>query len=60
MGWLFWALLLLLPFMRHPQVPTEPALQGKQRWLPWLALALLALTIMPEPFTRSSLQHLLH
>ena len=59
-GWLFWGVLMMLPFMRHPQVPMEPGLEGGARWLPWLAVALLLLTIIPAPFAHSSLQSLLH
>jgi membrane-associated protease RseP (regulator of RpoE activity) len=59
-GWLFWAVLLAMPFMRHPKVRLDEPITGESSWLPWLAAALLALTIMPEPFAHSSLQHFLH
>jgi Zn-dependent protease len=59
LGWIFWAVLLMLPMMRHPKVPLEPALDGNMRWLPWLALAILLLTVMPAPFAHSSLQYFL-
>ncbi len=58
-GWLFWAALLLLPFMRHPKTDLDPPLQKGERWLPLAALALLLLTLMPAPFTSSSLLDLI-
>jgi hypothetical protein len=58
-GWLFWAALLLLPFMRHPKTDLDPPLTRRERWLPLAALLLLLLTLMPAPFTSSSLVDLL-
>jgi Zn-dependent protease len=60
LGWMFWAVLLMLPFMRHPKIPIEPGLEKGTGWLPFAALVLLLLTMMPMPFTNSSLQHFLH
>jgi membrane-associated protease RseP (regulator of RpoE activity) len=57
-GWLFWAALLLLPFMRHPKTALVPPLSRGQRWLPLAGLLLLLLTMMPAPFTSSSLLNL--
>jgi Zn-dependent protease len=59
LGWIFWAVLLMLPMMRHPKVPIDPGLEGSARYLPWLGLALLLLTVMPAPFAHSSLQYFL-
>ena len=56
LGWLFWVGLLSLPGMRHPAIRyTDPLPQPKVLWLAPVALAILVLTAMPEPFTRSSL-----
>lgn len=54
-GWLLWGAILLLPMMRHPPVPSIPSLSGRQRWLGWLALLLLALTLLPAPFAGTGL-----
>jgi Zn-dependent protease len=53
-GWVLWAVILLLPAMRHPHVPYFPRLPGKHRWLCVLALALLLLTFLPAPFVGTS------
>lgn len=58
-GWLFWAILLMMPFMRHPKVRVDEPISGDARWLPLLAFALLALTVMPAPFAHSSLRYFL-
>ena len=54
-GWLIWAILLRLSGMRHPAVPTYPALsRGRQR-LATLALVMLVLTFAPSPILNGSL-----
>ena len=54
-GWLIWAILLRLSGMRHPAVPTYPALsRGRQR-LATLALVMLVLTFAPSPILHGSL-----
>jgi len=58
-GWLFWAVLLMMPFMRHPKVRLDKPVDDAARWLPWLALGLLVMTIMPSPFANCSLMHFL-
>jgi Peptidase family M50 len=58
-GWLLWGLILLLPVMRHPRVPNFPSLQENYRWLGWLALALLVLTLLPAPFAGTGLLEVL-
>jgi Zn-dependent protease len=58
-GWLFWAVLLMMPFMRHPKVKLDEPITGQARWLVWVAFALLILTVMPAPFAHSSLQYFL-
>jgi len=56
LGWLFWASLLCLPGMRHPAVRyTDPLPHPRLLLLAPVALVILVLTAMPEPFTRSSL-----
>jgi hypothetical protein len=58
-GWLLWGAILLLPVMRHPRVPMYPAPPAKQLWLGWVALAMLALTLLPAPFADTGLLSLL-
>lgn len=58
-GWLLWGLILLLPIMRHARVPNFPLLQENYRWLGWLALALLVLTLLPAPFAGTGLLEIL-
>jgi membrane-associated protease RseP (regulator of RpoE activity) len=50
-GWLVWAVLLTLSGMRHPQVPPWPGLRPGRKLLAVLALLMLILTFVPEPFT---------
>ncbi|MFL6465568.1 MAG: site-2 protease family protein [Bryobacteraceae bacterium] len=54
-GWLVWALLLTLSGIRHPNVPHWPALTRGRSWLALVALVMLALTLIPAPFTGNSL-----
>jgi membrane-associated protease RseP (regulator of RpoE activity) len=58
-GWLLWGAILLLPVMRHPRVPNFPLLEDSYRWLGWLALALLVLTLLPAPFMGTGLLELM-
>ena len=58
-GWLVWGC-FLLPSLRHPSVPHVPARLGRRAWLALAALAILVLTITPEPFAGGSLMNLLH
>ena len=58
-GWLVWGC-FLLPSLRHPSVPRVPLRLGRRTWLAVAALALLMLTITPEPFAGGSLMNLLH
>ena len=55
-GWLLWALLLTISGLRHPQVPTWPGLRGKIKLLALMALAMLILTFVPEPFREAALR----
>jgi membrane-associated protease RseP (regulator of RpoE activity) len=53
-GWILWGVILLLPAMRHPHVPYFPLMPYNYRWLGLLALAILLLTLLPEPFAGTS------
>jgi membrane-associated protease RseP (regulator of RpoE activity) len=59
-GWLLWGLFLLIPAMRHPNVPPEPGLKRGRVVLGVVGLALLLLTFTPTPFYDSSLMHFFH
>jgi Zn-dependent protease len=59
-GWLLWAILLMMPFLRHPRVTTEPQVPFHGWTLTIIAIALFALTLMPAPFTHSSLLDFFH
>ncbi len=53
-GWLLWAVLLRMTGERHPDVPHYPE-PGKKRWiLGAVALAMLAVTFVVDPFPRHS------
>lgn len=53
MGWLLWAALLGVTGMRHPAVPVWPELDVRRRKFSLVALALLALTVIPAPINQS-------
>jgi hypothetical protein len=49
-GWLLWAVILRMTGERHPDVPHYPE-PGKMRWiLGAVAVAMLAVTFVAEPF----------
>lgn len=54
-GWAIWAALLSISGMRHPQVAPWPHINGKRRWLALMAMLLLILTFVPEPFPGAGL-----
>jgi membrane-associated protease RseP (regulator of RpoE activity) len=55
-GWLLWAVLLMLPGMRHPQVkPTAEDLESPRIGLVCVCGVLFLLTMMLQPFNGSSL-----
>jgi Zn-dependent protease len=55
-GWLIWALLLTISGVRHPQVPPWPGLGRGRKLLALLALLMLVLTFVPEPFKGAALR----
>jgi membrane-associated protease RseP (regulator of RpoE activity) len=55
-GWLIWALLLTISGVRHPLVPAWPGLRTNRKLLALLALLMLILTFVPEPFNRAALR----
>jgi membrane-associated protease RseP (regulator of RpoE activity) len=59
-GWLLWGLFLMIPAMRHPKVPTAPALSRGRLVLGWIGLLLFLLTFSPTPFYDNSLMHFFH
>jgi len=59
-GWILWGMILLIPAMRHPYVPTDQPLGTKRIVLCCLALAVFALTFAAEPFAGSSIRSYLH
>jgi len=59
-GWILWAILLLIPAMRHPVVFIDRPLDRKRLLLSAIALITFILTISAAPFPNSSLLHYLH
>ncbi len=49
-GWLIWAVMVGFTGLRHPNVPSQPALGTKRRRAAWIAVFMLLLTFMPAPF----------
>lgn len=50
-GWILWAVLLLVLGLRHPPVVYwEETLDKKRRVTGWIALLILILTFIPDPF----------
>ncbi|WP_263351837.1 site-2 protease family protein [Acidicapsa acidisoli] len=56
-GWVLWGLLLFIPAMRHPRVPTDEPLDRKRILLSAAALCVLALTFSAAPFPGTSILH---
>lgn len=59
-GWILWGLFLLLPAMRHPQVPIESGLSRGRLILGIIGIAIFLLTFTLTPFYDNSLMHFLH
>lgn len=51
-GWLLWAVFLLIA-LRHPRIPEYPPLNAGRLWIGLLAMVMLAVTIIPRPFSDS-------
>jgi membrane-associated protease RseP (regulator of RpoE activity) len=49
-GWLVWVVFIAVSGLRHPIVPQYPGVGAGRKKLAILALAIFALTFMPEPF----------
>jgi len=50
-GWVIWAILMLILGLRHPPILYgEVPLDGKRRFLGWLAFGIFILTFIPVPF----------
>ncbi len=58
LGWILWGLFLVIPAMRHPQVPIEPGLSRRRLVLGVIGLAIFLLTFTSTPFSNNSLMHL--
>ncbi len=58
-GWVLWGLLLFIPAMRHPRVPSDQPLDRRRILLGAVALAILTLTFSPAPFPGTSILHYL-
>jgi hypothetical protein len=56
-GWILWALFLLVPAMRHPQVPHDPVLTRGRFVFGAIGLAIFVLTFTAMPFSGNSLLH---
>jgi membrane-associated protease RseP (regulator of RpoE activity) len=59
-GWILWGLFLMVPAMRHPNVPTSPGLRRGRLALGLVALLIFLLTFTVTPFYGNSLMHFLH
>lgn len=57
-GWILWGLFLLIPAMRHPRVPMDPAPTRGRIVLGVAGLAIFLLTFTTMPFYDNSLLHL--
>jgi membrane-associated protease RseP (regulator of RpoE activity) len=56
-GWILWGLILFIPAMRHPRVPTGQPLDSRRLVLSFLALLILILTFSAAPFSGNSILH---
>ena len=59
-GWMLWGMFLMIPAMRHPNVPVAPELSRGRIALAWIGLAIFLLTFTPTPFYNNSLMHFFH
>jgi membrane-associated protease RseP (regulator of RpoE activity) len=58
-GWILWGVILLLPAMRHPNVPNFFALSRRRKALGVVGIAIFLLAFTPTPFYDNSLLQLL-
>jgi membrane-associated protease RseP (regulator of RpoE activity) len=49
-GWLIWVVFIAVSGLRHPLVPDYPEVGRGRKALAFVALAMLVLTFIPEPF----------
>lgn len=56
-GWILWGLFLLIPAMRHPNVPLEPTPTRGRIVLGVVGIVLFLATFTPMPFSNNSLLH---
>jgi hypothetical protein len=59
-GWILWGLFLMIPAMRHPNVPREPGLKRGRLILGAIGAVIFLLTFTITPFYDSSLIHFFH
>jgi membrane-associated protease RseP (regulator of RpoE activity) len=59
-GWILWGLFLLIPAMRHPNIPLESSLSRSRLILGIIGIAIFLLTFTLTPFADSSLLHFFH
>lgn len=59
-GWILWGVFLMIPAMRHPNVPVTPTLDPRRRILAIAGFFIFLLSFTPTPFYDSSLMHFLH
>jgi membrane-associated protease RseP (regulator of RpoE activity) len=60
LGWLVWAVVLMMPSLRHPKIARQPPLNSSHTISILVGILLLLLTLMPQPFAHSSLLNFLH
>ena len=56
-GWILWGIFLMIPAMRHPQVPVETQLSRGRLVLGFIGIVIFLLTFTPTPFDDDSLMH---
>ncbi|HEX8924981.1 MAG TPA: site-2 protease family protein, partial [Terriglobales bacterium] len=54
-SWLIWAVMVGATGLRHPDVPAWTGIDSKRKLLAIAAIAMLALSLIPAPFTQSSI-----
>ena len=59
-GWILWGVFLMVPAMRHPNVPELPEIRPGRMLLGVIGLVIFLMTFTPTPFYDNSLMHFLH